>query len=340
MPKPQDKRSVPGGCRAGPPPPTLRLWWGLELAVAHVSVLPAEVLHWLNPQPGQVVVDCTAGVGGHSALLWERIQPNGTLIALDQDRAMLTIARQRLPDPRVHWIHRNFEDLPIVLRDLQVPAVDAVLADLGFCSDQLGDPQRGLSFQTEGPLDMRLDPTTGEPASALLRRGSEKELADIFWQYGEERHSRRVARVIVETRKATPIVTTGQLADLLRRCVPRSKGHGIDPATRVFQALRIAVNDELGALERFLNVVPDCLKPGGKVAVISFHSLEDRLVKQAFRKSPEWVKELTRKPVQASEEEMRNNPRSRSAKLRVAEVRDQESGIRSQESGVGLTPDS
>jgi 16S rRNA (cytosine1402-N4)-methyltransferase len=280
-------------------------------------------MKWLDPQPGQVVVDATAGVGGHSALLWERIQPTGTLIAIDQDAAMLTLAKERLPDPRIHWVHRNFEDLPSVLDELKIPTVDAILADLGFCSNQLSDPERGLSFHTDGPLDMRLDPTRGEPASALLRRFTEKDLADTFWQYGEERFSRRVARVIVETRKNTPIVTTGQLADLVRRCVPRSRGHSIDPATRVFQALRIAVNDELGALERFLQVVPDCLKPGGKVAIISFHSLEDRIVKQAFRKMPELVKELTRKPVQAGEEETRNNPRARSAKLRVAEIRNQ-----------------
>jgi 16S rRNA (cytosine1402-N4)-methyltransferase len=273
----------------------------------------------LDPQPGQVVVDATVGVGGHSALLWERIQPAGTLIALDQDPTMLAIAKDRLPDPRVIWVHRNFEDLPTVLDELKIPAVDVILADLGFCSNQLSDPERGLSFQTDGPLDMRLDPTRGEPASALIRRFTEKDLADIFWQYGEERFSRRVARVIVETRKTAPIVTTGQLADLVRRCVPRSKGHSIDPATRVFQALRIAVNDELGALERFLQIVPDCLKPGGKVAIISFHSLEDRIVKQTFRKTPELVKELTRKPVQASEEETRNNPRARSAKLRGAQ---------------------
>jgi len=226
------------------------------------------------------------------------------------------------------WNHANFEDLPAVLDELRIPAVDAILADLGFCSDQMSDAARGLSFQSDGPLDMRLDPTRGEPASALIRRLSEKELADIFWQYGEERFSRRVARQVVETRKATPIATTGQLADLVRRCVPRSRGHAIDPATRVFQALRIAVNDELGALERFLQVVPDCLKPRGKVAIISFHSLEDRIVKKAFRGMPNLVKELTRKPVQASEQEKRDNPRSRSAKLRVAQRRvDQDSPL-------------
>jgi len=285
----------------------------------HVSVLPREVLHWLDPQPGQVVVDATAGVGGHSALIWERIQPTGTLISMDQDEAMLGFAKSRLTDPRIIWRHANFEDLPTVLDELKLPRVDAILADLGFCSDQMGDPARGFSFNADGPLDMRLDPTRGEPASAMIRRTSEKDLADIFWQYGEERFSRRVARRIVETRKNTPIEATGQLADLVRSCVPRSKGHSIDPATRVFQALRIAVNDELGALERFLQVVPDCLKPGGRVAIISFHSLEDRMVKQAFRKSTEWGKELTRKPAVASDAEISVNPRSRSAKLRVAQ---------------------
>jgi 16S rRNA (cytosine1402-N4)-methyltransferase len=289
-----------------------------NIPLQHVSVLPDEVVRLLDPQPGQVIVDATVGVGGHSALLWERIQPDGVLIALDQDPAMLAIAQQRLPDPRIHWRHRNFDDIASVLDELHIARVDAILADLGFCSNQMSDPERGFSFQTDGPLDMRLDPTNGEPASAILRRYRENELADLFWHYGEERFSRRVARKIVETRQTTPIVTTGQLADLVRRCVPRSKGHGIDPATRVFQALRIAVNDELGALERLLQVAPACLKPGGKLAIISFHSLEDRMVKQAFRKNPDSVKELTRKPVQASEEEIRNNPRARSAKLRVA----------------------
>ncbi len=285
----------------------------------HVSVLPREILHWLDPQPGQIVIDATVGVGGHTALLCERIQPGGALIALDQDAAMLAIAKQRATDPCITWRHANFEDLPAVLDELKIPAVDAILADLGFSSDQMGDPERGFSFHADGPLDMRLDPSRGEPASALIRRSSEKDLADIFWQYGEERFSRRVARKIVETRQKTPILTTGQLADLVRSCVPRSKGHAIDPATRVFQALRIAINDELGALERFLQAAPACLKPGGRIAVISFHSLEDRLVKQAFRNSSEWGKELTRKPIVASAAEISVNPRARSAKLRVAQ---------------------
>ncbi|MBI2805718.1 MAG: 16S rRNA (cytosine(1402)-N(4))-methyltransferase RsmH [Planctomycetes bacterium] len=287
--------------------------------MSHIAVLPAEVLHWLDPRPGQVIVDATAGAGGHAALLYNPIQPGGKLIALDQDPAMLALAQQRVPHADVVWIHGNFEDLPNVLAELKIATVDAILADLGFCSDQIGDPQRGFSFQTDGPLDMRLDPTRGEPVSAMIRRLPEKELADIFWRYGEERFSRRVARVIVETRKSTPITSTGQLAELVRRCVPRSRGHAIDPATRVFQGLRIAVNDELGALERLLQVAPDCLKSGGRIAIISFHSLEDRMVKQTFRNSPELVKELTRKPIQASEEETHANPRARSAKLRVAQ---------------------
>jgi 16S rRNA (cytosine1402-N4)-methyltransferase len=286
----------------------------------HVSVLPAEVLHYLEPRPGQTIVDATVGGGGHALLLAQRIVPGGLLIGLDQDPQMLAYAERRLQGLPILLRHRNFEDLPVVLRDLGMPAVDAVLADLGFASDQLADTARGLSFQEDGPLDMRLDPTGGEPASVLLKRLGERELANIFWQYGEERYSRRVARRIVETRKNEPIATTAQLADLVRSCVPRPRGHRhvIDPATRVFQALRIAVNDELGALERLLAALPDCLRPGGRVAIISFHSLEDRLVKQAFRKSPELFIELTRKPVQATEEEIRNNPRARSAKLRAA----------------------
>jgi 16S rRNA (cytosine1402-N4)-methyltransferase len=286
----------------------------------HVPVLPAEVLHYLDPQPGQTIVDATVGTGGHARMLAERVAPTGLLIGLDQDPEMITYAERRLRGLPVALRHGNFEDLPEVLRAVNVPAADAVLADLGFCSDQLADPRRGLSFVADGPLDMRLDRTRGEPASALLSRLPERELAHVFRSFGEERYSRRVARKIVEAREEAAIATTGQLAELVRGCVPRPRGHRhvIDPATRVFQALRIAINDELGALERFLDALPGCVKPGGRVAIISFHSLEDRLVKQAFRKSPELFKELTRKPVQASEEEIRQNPRARSAKLRAA----------------------
>jgi 16S rRNA (cytosine1402-N4)-methyltransferase len=291
-----------------------------EPVASHVAVLPAEVLRCLDPQPGQTIVDATVGAAGHARLLAERVGASGLLIGLDQDAEMLGFAERRLRGLPTLLMQRNFEDLPEVLRERRIPAVDALLADLGFCSDQLADPARGLSFQRDGPLDMRLDTRGGEPASAMLRRLPERDLADIFWRYGEERFSRRVARKIVEAREKGAIATTGQLADLVRSCVPRPRGHRhvIDPATRVFQALRIAVNDELGALERLLDVLPDCVKPGGRVAIISFHSLEDRLVKQAFRKSPDLFKELTRKPIQASEDEIRSNPRARSAKLRAA----------------------
>lgn len=295
----------------------------------HIPVLPAEVLHYLDPQPGRIIVDATVGVGGHARLIAEKLGQGGKLIGLDQDPGMLELARERLHGMNATLVHANFEDLVEVLQKLQIGPVDGILADLGFCSDQLARDERGLSFQHDGPLDMRLDPSRGEPASALVRRLHEKELADLFWQLGEERFSRRIARKVVEARQRTPIVTTGQLADLVRSCVPRSKGHAIDPATRVFQALRIAVNDELGALERFLEALPDCLKPGGRAVVISFHSLEDRRAKQAF-KNRAIFEELTRKPVVAQEEEIRNNPRARSAKLRAARIRCQESGVRNQ----------
>jgi 16S rRNA (cytosine1402-N4)-methyltransferase len=291
-------------------------------APRHLPVLAAEVLAYLAPRPGQVLVDATVGAGGHARLLAERLGPTGKLIGLDGDPTMLALAQPRLEGLPVILRRASFDELPRVLADLDVPAVDGVLADLGFSSDQLEAPERGLSFQRPGPLDMRLNPDEGEPASALLRRLNERELADLFWTYGEERFSRRVARRIVATRKEAPLETTDQLADLVRRCVPRSRGHGIDPATRVFQALRIAVNDELGALERLLAGLPGCLRGRGRAVIISFHSLEDRRVKQAFRDRQHW-QVLTKKPVQAGDEEVRQNPRARSAKLRAAVRKDE-----------------
>jgi 16S rRNA (cytosine1402-N4)-methyltransferase len=293
---------------------------GDAVPVRHVPVLVAQVLEYLAPQDGQVLVDCTVGAGGHTRLLAERAGSSGRVIGLDRDRTMLDLARPRLTGLSVVLIPASFDDLRTVLDRLALPLVDGVLADLGFSSDQLEEPQRGLSFQRPGPLDMRLNPDEGEPAATLLRRLSERELADLFWTYGEERFSRRIARRIVEARRREPLATTEQLADLVRRCVPRSRGHAIDPATRVFQALRIAVNDELGALERLLAVLPRCLRPGGRAVLISFHSLEDRRVKQAFRDRQRW-EVLTRKPVTATEEEIWQNPRARSAKLRAAVYR-------------------
>jgi 16S rRNA (cytosine1402-N4)-methyltransferase len=288
----------------------------------HVSVMPSEVIEHLAPQPGEIHVDVTAGAGGHSLLLARAVGPSGRLIALDRDPAMLDIARQRLQGLPVTFVQASFDQLRQVLDDLKIEAVDGVLADLGISSDQLDRAERGFSFQQEGPLDMRMNPEIGEPASALLKRLNEREMADIFYHYGEERYSRRVARKIVEVRQKQPIETTTQLAELVRRCVPRPSGkggrrQGIDPATRVFQALRIAVNDELAALEGLLASLPSCLKPGGRAALISFHSLEDRRVKQTFRARDYWDV-LTKKPVEATEEEVRQNPRARSAKLRAA----------------------
>jgi 16S rRNA (cytosine1402-N4)-methyltransferase len=290
----------------------------------HVSVMPAEVLDLLAPAPGEVFVDATVGVGGHARLLAERLGPTGRLMGLDQDAAMLVLAQQRLHGLRVTLVQANFDELRRVLDDLGINAADGVVADLGVCSDQLDDPGRGFSFQQGGPLDMRLDPSRGEPASALLRRLSERDLADLIYQYGEERFSRRIARAIVAARRQTPLETTEQVAEIVRRCVPRSPrggrkhgGRGIDPATRTFQALRIAVNDELGALDRLLAALPTCVKPGGRVAIISFHSLEDRRVKLAFKNKQTW-QTLTAKPKQPGAEEARLNPRARSAKLRAA----------------------
>jgi 16S rRNA (cytosine1402-N4)-methyltransferase len=285
----------------------------------HVPVLPAEVLALLDPQPGQVVVDATVGAGGHTRLLAERVGPAGRVIGLDRDPDMLALAsRGGLAGLPVTLVQAGFERLRAVLNDLGVEAVDAVLADLGVCSDQLDAAERGFSFSTSGPLDMRMNPNEGEPASSLLQWMNERELADLFYTLGEERHSRRVARKIVEARQRQPLETTEQLAELVRRCVPRARGrHLIDPATRVFQALRIAVNDELRSLERLLADLPRCLRPGGKAAVISFHSLEDRRVKLAFKDRTTW-EPLTKKPVTVGEEETRSNPRARSAKLRAA----------------------
>lgn len=290
----------------------------------HVAVLPAEVLHFLAPEAGQTLVDATVGAGGHARLVAERLGPTGRLIGLDRDPAMLALARPRLQGLPVTLVHANFDRLREELDRLDIAAVDGVLADLGFCSDQVDDPKRGFSFQREGPLDMRLDPGQGEPASALLRRLSERELADLLWHLGEERYSRRIARKVVETRRRNPLETTTQLAELVRRSVPRPRGRRqpIDPATRTFQALRIAVNDELGALDRLLAALPGCVRPGGRALLISFHSLEDRRVKEAFRDRQRW-QVLTPRPVQAGEVELRNNPRARSAKLRAARRRDE-----------------
>lgn len=284
----------------------------------HVPVMLDEVLAWLEPQPGQTLVDGTLGGGGHTEALARCVGPAGLVLALDRDPQALAAAERRLVGMPVKLVAADYCELPEVLVQLEIPAVQGIVLDLGLSSDQLADPERGFSFDSPGPLDLRFDPTAGEPAWRLIETLDAVQLANLIYRYGEERHSRRIARSIVEQRTRTPLRTALQLADLVRASVPRGRGKPrIDPATRTFQALRIAVNDELGSLERGLKSFPECLVAGGRLAVISFHSLEDRLVKEAFRDDPRYTA-LTRKPLRPTEAEVQRNPRARSAKMRVA----------------------
>ena len=288
-----------------------------SLPTVHVPVLLDECLAALELHPGDVVVDGTLGGAGHSRQICEQIGATGHLIAMDRDALAIQRAETLLAGTPTTLIHDNFCDLPEYLPELQVPHVDAILLDLGLSSDQLADATRGFSFDAEGPLDLRFDTTRGEPASRLVQRLTAEHLADLIYQYGEERYSRRIARAIVTTRRTQPITTAEDLAAIVRRAIPHSKRDRIDPATRTFQALRIAVNDELRSLEIALRRLPGCLKVGGRLAIISFHSLEDRRVKEAFR-NDERLQVVTKKPLRASDEEIERNARSRSAKLRIA----------------------
>jgi 16S rRNA (cytosine1402-N4)-methyltransferase len=284
----------------------------------HVPVLSNEVLTWLRPSSGQTFVDGTLGGGGHTRLLAEAVGPDGLVIAIDRDPAAVEAAAGRLQGLAVRAIEANYSDLPEVLTTLGLVAVDGIVLDLGYSSDQLADDRRGFSFSSTGALDLRFDSSRGEPAWKLIERLSAEHLADLIFRYGEDRFSRRIARHIVDTRRASPIKTAADLARVVRDAVPRFRDERIDPATRTFQALRIAVNDELKWVEVALRRLPGCLRPGGRLAVISFHSLEDRLVKDAFREDAR-LEVLTRRPVRPSEREVDANPRSSSAKLRVAE---------------------
>jgi 16S rRNA (cytosine1402-N4)-methyltransferase len=277
-----------------------------------------EVLAALEPRPGQVFVDGTLGAGGHTRAIAERVGDDGLVIALDRDPQALAVAERTLAGLCIKLVAADFRELPEVLKQLDLDGVDGIVLDLGLSSDQLADPLRGFSFDAPGPLDLRFDSERGDPAWKLLERLDERELADLIFKYGEERYSRRIARNIVEQRRSQPIRTAQELAGLVRSSVPRSRdARRIDPATRTFQALRIAVNDELGALADALARFPACLKPGGRLVIISFHSLEDRMVKEAFRDDARY-QPLTRKPQRPSEEEVVQNPRARSAKLRAA----------------------
>ncbi|MCL2700213.1 MAG: 16S rRNA (cytosine(1402)-N(4))-methyltransferase RsmH [Phycisphaerae bacterium] len=292
----------------------------------HTPVMVDEVLGLLGPASRLVIVDCTAGLGGHSDALLRAASERARAVLIDLDEANLRRARRRLEGfgTRVRYFQANFGDVRDVLVEADVSHADCLLADLGVASSQLDDPERGLSFQASGPLDMRLDRSQGLTAATIVNTYGERELADLIYAYGEERLSRRIARAIVYEREKNSIETTGCLADIVLSAVPamaRKSRVGVHPATRTFQALRIAVNREMDNLERLLAALPDVLAVGGRAAIISFHSLEDRMVKQAFAKweSTGLARLLTKKPLQASETESRDNPRSRSAKLRGIE---------------------
>jgi 16S rRNA (cytosine1402-N4)-methyltransferase len=279
----------------------------------HLSVLPVESIDALAIIPDGTYVDATFGAGGHTRLILERLNRHGRAIAFDADP---TAASHVPADPRFTLVHANFRALAAELEARAIAQVDGVLYDLGVSAMQFDEGERGFSFRSDAPLDMRLDPTRGETAAEYIASHDEVELADAIYRYGDERNSRRIARVL----KAREPQTTGELAALVAGAVHvRGKRERIHPATRTFQALRIAVNDELDALRESLDAAVRVVRPGGRIAVISFHSLEDRIVKLRFRED-ERLLVITRKPIVPSDEEVATNPRARSAKLRIAEV--------------------
>ena len=307
-----------------------------ESELEHKSVLVDEILGFLDPTGNAIVIDATLGLGGHTEAILKTFK-HTKVIGIDQDQKALEKATDRLKafSTRFQGIHSNFADISTVANDLNITEVDAVIADLGVSSMQLDDADRGFSFRFDAPLDMRMDTSRGLTAAELLEDLDQEEIANLIYRYGEERKSRRVARLIIERRDAgQPVRTTSELARLVERAVGRSPKDKIHPATRTFQALRIAVNNELGILDEFIKDSIDLLKPNGKLSVITFHSLEDRIVKQAFQKfsgkcfcppriprcicgAEKRVEILTKKPVVPTEAEMSSNARSRSAKLRV-----------------------
>lgn len=298
---------------------------GLHSSTFHTPVLAAEALAGLAPRSGGDYLDATVGGGGHTAAILQASAPDGRVLGIDADPAALAASAEQLSAyaGRVALIHGNFRDVTRLARDAGFDHFDGVLFDLGVSSHQIDTPERGFTFQADAPLDMRLDPTTGLTAADLVNDWTETELANLIFRYGEERASRRIARFIAEARRKQRIETTRQLADLVVRALGGRHGK-IHPATRTFQALRIAVNRELESLEAALPQAVALLVPGGRLAVIAFHSLEDRIVKQFFRSEASAMpaprlRLITRKPLVASTAEVQANPRSRSAKLRIAE---------------------
>ncbi|WP_322975263.1 16S rRNA (cytosine(1402)-N(4))-methyltransferase RsmH [Aporhodopirellula aestuarii] len=300
------------------------------MTTEHVSVMPDEIVQWIGELRPRTIVDGTYGGGGHTRLLCEVLAsdegPDGEsplIIGMDRDPAV--IRRDDVPDgpggdPRIELFLGSYEKAPAAISHCGRTHADALVLDLGLSSDQLADRERGFSFTLpDAELDLRFDPESDLPAYRWLAIHSEKDIADAIYQFGEERFSRRIARQIcLRAKEKSPVRTVGDLVEICRRCVPRSKNHDIHPATRTFQALRIAVNDELGILQRTLASAGDWIAPGGRIAAISFHSLEDRIVKNAFREDDRWTV-LTKKPLRPTDEEVQSNPRSRSAKLRVAQ---------------------
>lgn len=293
---------------------------------AHRPVLRDEVVKLLAPQGRSVLVDCTIGLGGHAEAMLQAAGSAAQLIGIDVDEGNLRAARVALErfGSSVRLFQANFADLLDVLELAGVSAADAILADLGVASSQLDDPARGLSFRSPGPLDMRLDSRLRVTAADLVNGMGEAELADLIFRYGEERYSRRIARAIASSRRGGRIERTDQLAEIVASAIPaaaRQRRRGVHPATRTFQALRIAVNDELGNVEKLLKILPGVLTVGGRAGIISYHSLEDRRVKRAFAALAKagTAELLTKKPVTASDRERSDNPRSRSAKLRAIE---------------------
>jgi len=284
----------------------------------HVPVLLNEALQYLDPKPGARFIDATLGAGGHTREILERTGPDGQVLAIDQDESALSNAKAMLESfgSRVIFVHSNFRAVGKIAEEYGFLNCDGVLADIGISSMMVDDPSRGFSFMREGPLDMRMDRTQELTAADVVNGYSEKEIADILYTFGEERRSRPISRSIVRSR---PLHQTTDLVRAIER-VSGGPRHGqIHPATRTFQALRIYVNDELGSLENFLGTSMTVVRSGGRVVVISFHSLEDRIVKQRFRASTARGRVLTKKVVTATDEEVRSNPRARSAKLRAWE---------------------
>jgi len=305
----------------------------------HISVFATEAVEALQPEPDHIYVDCTLGGAGHTGRLLAASSPTGRLIAIDQDTTAIENAKQVLApyEGRFTIVHSNFRRLKSILEELGIEGVDGVLFDLGVSSPQLDEGERGFSYQHDAPLDMRMDKTQLLTARDVVNEWSAEELTKIFYEYGEEKWSKRIADFIVRDRASAPIETTGQLVDIIKAAIPAAaRREGGHPAKRTFQAIRIAVNDELNVFAEAIQQAIDVLRPGGRVAVITFHSLEDRIAKQSLQEAakgcicpPELpicrcdnepkVRIVTRKPILPSEEELASNPRARSAKLRIAE---------------------